>query len=394
MDINTSINIMVRTHVAAVSHNVRASSIEQVSGPGIGKSDSKRDYCMKLARELDEPVGYVRMVLGTVSSVDLRGFMLPVKDSATGHLGTQFSTPPWYPTQGNMRVYTPDGTEHQRGTWTRETPRVGVLDLDEFGQAEDDVKKAAADLLLYGGVGDRELPALWRVVAASNRMSDRSGVARNLMFLVNRRCQHDIEALVPPWLEWAARQPDATRPHYLTISFAQKNPDLVFRSAVPAGTDPFCTPRTLCLMDYDLRALRSPEDEARDRLPLDAAAREVCAGWIGQGEAAQFYTHLKYADELPEISEIEANPKRAKLPAARDAQMVAGYMLAHHVTTKNASQIMEYLCRLNVEMQVLSVRAITAQAEAHPVRAAAIINTTEMTNWFAKHKDLLMASRA
>jgi hypothetical protein len=225
-------------------------------------------------------------------------------------------------------------------------------------------------------------------------MSDRSGVARNLMFLVNRRCQHTIDASLPVWIDWANRQGPATKPHYLTISFARKNPDLVFRDAVPPGTDPFCTPRTLCLMDRDLRALRSPEDEAKERLPLDAGAREVAAGWIGSGEAAQFFTHLKYADELPDISDIEQAPERAKLPAQRDAQMVCGYMLAHHVEKKNASQIMQYLTRLNIEMQVLAVRAITAQGEAHPARAAAILNTVEMTKWFAKNKDLLMASRA
>ena len=393
MDINTSVSIMVRTHAAAVRANTRASAIEQISGPGIGKSDSKRDYIRALAREIGEPVGYVRFVLGTVSSVDLRGFMLPVKAS-DGSLATQFSTPPWMPTTANMEVAAPDGTFYRRGTYLDGIPRVGVLDMDEFGQAEDDVKKAAADILLYGSCGSASLPELWRVVAASNRMSDRSGVSRNLTFLVNRRCQHNIDPSLPVWLEWANRQAPDQRPHYLSISFAQKNPDLVFRDAVPAGTDPFCTPRTLCLMDQDLRALRSAEDIAKDRLPTDAGAREVCAGWIGSGEAAQFFTHLKYADELPDISDIEKQPKRAKLPAARDAQMVCGYMLAHHVTAKNAPQIMEYLERLNVEMQVLSVRAITAQADTFPERAAAIIDTREMSNWFARHKDLLMASRA
>jgi hypothetical protein len=61
-------------------------------------------------------------------------------------------------------------------------------------------------------------------------------------------------------------------------------------------------------MDRDLRALRSADDIRKDRLPLDSLAREVAAGWIGGGEAAQFFTHLKYSDELPEIGDIEREP--------------------------------------------------------------------------------------
>jgi hypothetical protein len=286
-------------------------------------------------------------------------------------------------------VVEPDGTWHKPGTWTGDLPAVGILFLDEFSQAEDDVKKPAAELIYKGNVGTTELPQGWRVVAAGNRMSDRSGVLRELMFLVNRRCLLNIEAHLPTWIEWANRQLPEHRPHYLTMSFAQKSPDLVFRDEVPAGSDPFCTPRTLCLMDKDLKALRSPQDEAQDRLPLDPIAREVCAGWIGKGEAAQFFTHVKFADELPDMADIMKDPTKAKVPTNRDAQMVCGYMLAHHVNDKNAENVLRYVGRLNVEMQVLAVRTITAQQE----RAQVVANTKLFSEWLIKHKDLLVASR-
>jgi hypothetical protein len=37
-------------------------------------------------------------------------------------------------------------------------PRVGILFLDEFAQAEDEVKKPAAELILNGNVGTWRLP--------------------------------------------------------------------------------------------------------------------------------------------------------------------------------------------------------------------------------------------
>lgn len=388
MNIEQAKQVMLRTHLAALAHNDRANGLYLESGPGIGKSDGVLQTAADLARELGEPVGVVVFMLATISSVDVRGFMLPVKGA--GGLDTVFSTPPWYPTRANCIVTEPDGTVHKAGGWTGEVPRVGMVFLDEFAQAEDEVKKPAAELVYKGNVGTTELPVGWRVVAAGNRMSDRSGVMRELMFIVNRRCKLSIDPSLPAWLNWASAQPPHRRPHYLSMSFAQKNPDLVFRDAVPAGSDPFCTPRTLCLMDRDLQALRSPEDEKKDRMPLDPLAREVCAGWIGAGEAAQFYSHIRYADELPDMSDIERDPAGAKLPGTRDAQMVCGYMLAHNVTDKNASKVMKYLERLNVEMQVLAVRAVTAQQD----RAKAIVNTVGFTQWLGKNKDLLIASRS
>jgi hypothetical protein len=410
MDLKSASEVILRTQLASLQHNTRANALLLESGPGIGKSDTVFQTAAKLARSVNKPVGLVQFMLATISSVDVRGFMLPVKGASS--LDTIFSTPPWYPAKSNTHVVEPNGIWHKPGelrtatgkpwqeqppfiegvargpsTWDGEVPDVGILFLDEFGQAEDDVKKAAAELLYKGAVGTTELPVGWRVIAAQNRMSDRSGVLRELMFLVNRRCRLSIDASLPAWLEWANKQ--TIPPHYLTISFAQQHPGIVFRESVPEGTDPFCTPRTLCLLDKDLSALRSEEDISHDRLPFDPIAREVASGWIGPGAGAQFFTHLKYSDEIPLIADIENDPARAKLPEAKDAQMVCAYMLAHNITEANAQQIMAYINRLVVEMQVLSVAAISAVEN----RAKLIVSEPAYVQWLMKNKELLVASR-
>jgi hypothetical protein len=389
MNLAEAKSVIVNTHLAAISLGRRAQGYHLVSGPGIGKSDTVEQAVIELARRLDEPVGLHVFMMATIGSADVKGFMMPTKN-AKGGLDTTFSTPPWYPAPANTVVYTPDGTRHAEGTWEGDVPEFGILFLDEFSQAEDEVKKPAAELIYKGHVGNSHLPLGWRVLSAGNRMTDRSGVLRELMFIVNRRCLLGIDANLPAWLNWANAQPPEHRPHHITISFAQRNPDIVFKDAIPDGYDPFCTPRTLCLMDQDLQALRSDNDVARGRLPLDPVAREVCAGWIGKASAAQFYTHLKYADELPDIDDVIRDPANAKLPAARDAQMVAAYMLAHNVNDKNADSIMAYTERLQIEMQVLAVRAVTAQED----RTAAVVNTAKFGQWLSKNKKLLIASHS
>jgi hypothetical protein len=404
MDLKSASEVILRTHISALTHNTRANALLLESGPGIGKSDVVFQTTAKLAAAINKPCGLVQFMLATISSVDVRGFMLPVK-SATG-LDTIFSTPPWYPVKTNIQIVSPQGKWYRPGRFGYEKmrvefakewpeaaapdymPEVGILFLDEFGQAEDDVKKAAAELLYKGSVGTTELLPGWRVVAAQNRMSDRSGVLRELMFLVNRRCRLSVDANLPAWLEWANKQ--ATPPHYMTMSFAQQNPDIVFRESVPEGTDPFCTPRTLCLLDKDMMALRSEEDIQHDRLPIDDIAREVAAGWIGAGAAAMFFTHLKYADEIPTMDQVERDPSRAKLPEKRDAQMVCAYMLAHRITEENVKSVMVYVNRLVVEMQVLFAAAACAVEN----RAKILISEPSYSvQWVLKNKELLIASR-
>ena len=217
------------------------------------------DLCASLSRTINQPVGLVTQMIATIQSVDMRGFMIPEKATdGTIRPVTVFSVPPWYPAKHNTTVFYPDGTYSPPGTWTGDLPEVGVVFLDEWGQGEDDVKKAAAELMLNGRVGDDQLPVGWRIIAASNRLSDRSGVLRALPFITNRRLELNISPDLNTWNDWVNSLPPTKRPHHMTVSFANRQPELVFRDEVPAGDAPFCTPRTLMMMDQSLQALRSP----------------------------------------------------------------------------------------------------------------------------------------
>lgn len=406
MHITDAQKIIVASHSAAIARNERASSLYLEGPPGIAKSEGTTQSCEWLARLQNEPVGLVIDMLATKQSVDMIGFMLPVK-GADNTLQTTFSTPPWMPVAGeggNIFVVVPPGysgpgatdataaseapTWFSPGQWTGELPRLGVVFFDEWPQAEDDVRKAAAEIILNGRIGTRMLPMNWRVLSAGNRTTDRSGVLREMMFIINRRCRLSIDAHAPSWLHWAETQPSYNRPHYLTLSFAQAHPGVVFRDTVPDGTDPYCTPRSLVRMDRDVRALCTQEETNAGLMPLSDLAREYAAGWIGAGAAAQYYTHLKYSEQLPTVAEITASPAKAKLPPTRDAQMVCAYMIAHQIETNTVEALFTYMKRLVTEMQILTVRAARSELQ----RSKALQTTPGFSEWLIKHKDVLLAS--
>lgn len=389
MNLSQAKQVLLATHIAALAIAERAIAVELKSGPGIGKSSVIGEYCGALAVQLQQPVGFVVDMLATKQSPDVLGFGLPTKPVAPNEpMEMVFSRSPWYPKRNNMKVYLPDGSVVDKNNWDGAVPVVGVLFLDEWGQAEDDVKKAAAELLLHGEVGDTRLPPGWRVVAASNRLSDRAGVLRSLTFITNRRLELSIDAHLGTWKAWVGTLPEHLRPHHLTLSFAEAQPALVFREEVPPGDAPFCTPRTLVMLDRVLQALRTQADLDNDRLPMDAIARETAAGLIGGGESAQFFTHIKFADLLPTISDIERDPLAAKLPGERSAQMVAAFMLPHHLSPKNHEKLCIYIERLNVEMQILAMKAISG----NQARAKIVVNTRRYTDWLLKNHDVMVAA--
>jgi hypothetical protein len=390
MNLTEAKDVLLRTHLVSLEDQERASSYVMESPPGVGKSEAAFQYCGNLARIINKPVGLVVFMLTTVTSPDVRGFMLPLKPVPGEQMQTIFSVPPWFPTISNCYVVEPDGEWYKPGEWDGEVPEVGVLFLDEWGQADEDVKKPAAELILNGNVGTTFLPIAWRVLAAQNRMSDRSGVVREMMFTVNRRCLLPIEGSLPCWLGWVDTLAPEKQPHYLTVSFARKHPNIVFRPTVPDGTDPFCTARSLVRMDRDLRALRSEEDEDHNRMPMTDVARQVCAGWIGNGSAGQYFTWLKYADEIPDIEDIERSPAGAKLPDGRDAQMVCAYMLTQAITEANARNVLRYILRMVTEMQIMAVGVIIADEK----RAKLLVPHREYQTWLMANKDKLFASQS
>lgn len=414
MNLNDALTVCVQTHLDALERDERAVGVVITSGPGVGKTDTMTiDYPTALALALNQPVGVTTEFLATLTSPDLRGFMIPLRSEVPGGLPqTVFSVPPWYPVHANTAVYepapgapnggAPNGakgakganqgvTFYPRGTWPHdELPAVGILDLEEFGQADEDVKKPAAELILKGTVGTTELPIGWRVVATTNRVSDRSGVMRELMFIVNRRLLLKVTGEVGPFIAWADRLAPDRQLHEATLTFAELHPGVVFPEHVPDGDEPFCTARSLVMLDRVLRALRSEQDIENDTLPLTDLAREAAAGLIGEGAAGQFYAHLRFWGEIPTLDDIENEPTRTKIPRGRDGQMVCVHMLARRVTPENAGAVITYVSRMSDELQILAVGVLNSTARAQKI----LLATKQYQQLLFKHKAVLQASES
>ena len=327
-------------------------SIELVSGPGLGKSAIVSQAAEELAKEWEVPVACKEFFLSTVEPPDVRGFGLPGKDT-DGTLTMQFTKAPWMPKKND--------------------PEHGFIFLDEFGQAQSDVVKPAAELLLKGKVGDSVLPNTYLVIAASNREKDRSGVHKSLAFIENRKMRIEIEPNLDAWVKWA----EVSDVNPWIIAFAKFKPGLVFQDSVPSNSGPFCTPRTLCKLGHLI-----------GKLDMELFT-EAAGGYIGKGAGAEFVAFLRVAESLPKFEDIVADPTKTPVPGTDrpDAQYATVQMIAHRVDKKSAIAAFKYLKRMPKEFQVSGLKAALRKSPD-------MVQTPDFATWLRENRELVTAANA
>lgn len=324
-------------------------AIELVGPPGVGKDAAMEQAAARIERRLGLPFAIKSFFLTTVEPPDVRGFGLPGRD-ADGTPIMQFTKAPWVPRS--------------------DEPKHGFIFLNEFGQAQQDVAKPAAELWLNGRVGESRLDITYMVVGASNRESDRSGVGRGLAFIDNRKMRVMIEPNLDSWVDWAERQ--GINP--FAIAFAKVKPSLIFGDKVPEKPGPFCTPRTFVKVSHLV-----------NRLPMNLFT-EAAAGYIGEGAAAEFIAFLRVAEELPKWEDIVRDPSKVRIPEQRiDAVYAAMQMVAHRVDATTAKPAFTFLKRLGQEFQVAGLKAVLR-------RCPQMIQTPDFALWLRENKELVMAA--
>ncbi|MCI0460160.1 MAG: AAA family ATPase [Gemmataceae bacterium] len=224
-------------------------SVLLLSGPGVGKSD----IVYQSAAEAKLPC---RSLVGTqIAPEDVSGIPRIIGERSV------FCPP---------RVLLP------------EKPEPFCLFLDELPACTPDIQKAFYALLLERRLGEHPLPAGTWVVAAGNRVEDRSLVRALSSALVNRVIILQVRVDVGEWLDWARGQ--QLRPEVIT--FIEQHPDMLQRP-VPDKPSPFSTPRAWATL---ARALDLVEGAGR----LTPAIRLALA--VGRLTPADAETYCRWAE--------------------------------------------------------------------------------------------------
>lgn len=165
-----------------------------------------------------------------------------------------------------------------------------ILFLDEITAAPQSVQAAAYQITLDRKIGEHRLPDNCIVIAAGNRVTDKSVAYKMPRALANRMLHLEIETSYESWHRWAV----ANGINSKITGFLSFRPDYLMNQNANSGDTAFATPRSWEMASNILNCV----DEDIDKVfPL-------IAGQIGTGTAVELLTWSKVYRELPSIEGI------------------------------------------------------------------------------------------
>lgn len=249
--------------------------------PGIGKSQAIRQLGRALEEQTGKRVNVTDVRLLLFNPIDLRGIPTANEDKTLAV---------WLKPQ----IFQMDESSDV----------INILFLDEISAAPPSVQAAAYQITLDRVVGEHKLPENCIVIAAGNRVTDKSVAYKMPKALANRMLHIEVIGDFDAWKEWAV----ANGINEKVIGF------LSFRRNYLMGFDAakdelaFPTPRSWEMVSNILNFVNDDLSQVY----------ELAAGLVGTGVAIEFLGWEKVYHELPNVEDI-FNGKMPPLPKNTDA---------------------------------------------------------------------------
>lgn len=298
-----------------------------IGPPGVGKSD-----LLKQIAE-DNNLELIDMRLSQMDSTDLNGFPRISSDGIADY--------------APMKIFPLDDTPLPKGRdgW--------LMFLDEVNAAPPAIQAAAYKLVLDRQVGSRDLHERVLIATAGNRMEDKAITSRLSTAMQSRLVHFEISVDPDSWGTWA----DLNEVDHRVKSFIKFKPAALHKFDPNHQEHTFPCPRTWDFVSRILKVWGTSAQVNNDKLP-------ALSGTIGDGMAREFLAYLKVYTSLPDIGQIMSDPTGVTLSEDVSVHYALSGLIGHHMDEKNADQLMRFLKRLNIDFQVIALRAVIARDTA------------------------------
>lgn len=324
--------------------------------PGIAKTAFVREAAAQMTRrntaagQPSPEVAVRELHLASMSEVDVRGYLVPFNGQST------FTAPEFWPA-------------------TQASPR-GILFLDEFMQANHEVQKAVAPLILERRIGEYQLPDGWSVALAGNGLEDGAGANTLLSHIINRVSIINVKAPdVDVWCSWAAIQ---QLPPEL-IAFAKIRPDAVFDSPIPVSPNTaYCTPRSL----HALGEVANVFPGGLRAMVDSNMGMSMLVGAIGAGAASELSAVVRTAINLPSYETVVSDPDGTTLPTKPDQIYAMVMLLAVRAKLEHADAVVQYMARFTPNHAITGIISLVR-------RDKGFARSKAMMNWVIANRPML-----
>ena len=248
--------------------------------PGVGKSQAVREIAKEIEDETGKKVNITDVRLLLFNPIDLRGIPTANEDKTLAI---------WLKPQ----IFQMDDSKDV----------VNILFLDEISAAPQSVQAAAYQITLDRVVGEHKLPDNCIVIAAGNRVTDKSVAYKMPKALANRLCHFEVVVSFESWKKWAIEHGINEK----VIGFLSFRPDYLNAFDTSKDDLAFATPRSWEMVSNILNYVDSNIDNVMPAI----------AGCIGNGVALEFQYYASVYHKLPNIEDIFLG-KSVSMPTSPD----------------------------------------------------------------------------
>ncbi len=284
MDVGKAVEMLSGAYCAVISKGLPLKTIPSVmmwGPPGVGKSQAVRQMASKIESSTGKKVNVTDVRLLLFNPIDLRGIPTANEDKTLAV---------WL----RPKIFQMDDSESV----------INILFLDEISAAPQSVQAAAYQITLDRTVGEHKLPDNCIVIAAGNRMTDKSVVFKMPKALANRLMHIEVEGNFKAWKKWAVMNGINAK----VIGFLSFRQSYLMEFDATKDDIAFPTPRAWEMVS---NVLNSVSDNIDEMYPL-------VAGIVGTGVAMELRTWGAVYKDLPDLEDI-FNGKNPKLPTRTDA---------------------------------------------------------------------------
>ena len=315
MTVEKMVERISKSYISLIENKVsfkKFPSLMLWGAPGVGKSQGVRQIGEKIQEKTCKKVVITDVRLLLFNPVDLRG--IPTSNA-------EKTLAVWL----KPKIFQMDESEDV----------VNILFLDEISAAPQSVQASAYQITLDRTVGEHTLPENCIVIAAGNRVTDRSVAYTMPKALANRLCHMEIVSDHKSWHNWAVK----SGVNKMVLSYIDSNPCMLMDFESSKDEISFPTPRSWEMVS---NVLNYTTENVIEAYP-------VIAGCIGEANAYRFMEWCEVFSQIPSMSDIfngkaDTIPRKPEILFALSSEIVE--YARNKCTLDEMKRALRYIARL------------------------------------------------
>lgn len=349
MSVQNVVEHLSNAYSVIINNNVPIKTFPSVmlwGAPGVGKSQAIRQIAKEITENTGKKTNVVDVRLLLFNPIDLRGIPTANADKT-------------------LAVW----LKPQIFQMNESDDYVNILFLDEISAAPQSVQAAAYQITLDRIIGEHKLPDNCIVIAAGNRLNDKSVAYKMPRALANRLLHIEVESNFEAWKKWAVEHGINEK----VTGFLSFRNDFLNNSNSNTDDLAFTTPRSWEMVSNIL-------NNVSDNLK---AVEPLISGIVGTGVMVEFRTWCNVYSELPNIEDIFKGkevrvPKQTSVLYALVNSMVS-YAREHKDDLKQIANSIKFADKLPPDFAVVLLKDYMSINKDY---RTTLLKIPEFTKWF------------